>query len=339
MPATPERTSGSAPARRPPWLAWAALCCWLIAGAGAAAAQTWPSKPVKIVVPTSPGGATDTLARALAARLGESWRQPVLVENRPGANQIIGGEYVAHAAPDGYTLIVSDASTVVINPFLYRNLSYDPLTAFAPVSRLVQVPWVIAISASLPVKSVTELIDFARARPGYLSYGSFGNGSSAHICMDYFKRLQGIDIVHVPFKGSAPALTALLAGDISMMMVTPQVVEAHARSGKLRLIAAATPERIPGLLDVPTVSESGVPGYVAGTWFGMLGPAGTPADVIARIGADVGRLMREPAFREQHITGQWLIPVEDTPEQFAEFIREDAARWKKLIAAAGVSVD
>ena len=314
-----------------------AVAGWLFAGA--AMGQAWPSRPVKIVVPTSPGGATDTLARALAARLGEAWKQSVFVENRPGANQIIGGEYVARAVPDGYTLLISDASTVVINPFLYRNLSYDPLTAFAPVTRLVQVPWVMAVNASVPVKSVPELIAYARGHPGALSYGSFGAGSSANICMDYFKRLTGTDIVHVPFKGAAPSLTALLAGDISMMMVTPQIVEAHARSGKLRLLAAATAERIPGLPDVPTVAESGVPGYVAGTWFGVLAPAGTPPDVVARISAEAGRLMKEPAFLEQHITGQWLVPVSDTPAEFADYIKADAEHWKKLVAASGVSVD
>lgn len=314
----------------------AIACC--IAGT-AAFAQTWPARPVKIVVPTSPGGATDRLARLLASRLGSRWGQSVFVENRPGANQIIGGEYVAKAAPDGYTLIVSDAATYVINPFLYKNLSYNPLTAFAPVSLLVQVPWVLAVNASVPVKSVQELIALARARPGALSYGSFGAGSSANICMDYFKRLVNIDIVHVPYKGAAPSLNALLAGDISMMMVTPQVVEPHVKTGKLRLIAAATPQRLPLLADLPTISESGVPGYVAGTWFGMLAPARTPAAVVRKISADVAKIMNDPDFREKHIVGQWLIPVADTPEEFARYLEADGERWRKLVTASGVKVD
>jgi tripartite-type tricarboxylate transporter receptor subunit TctC len=309
------------------------------AGGASAFAENWPSKPVKIVVPTSPGGATDTLSRLLAARLAEMWGQPVLVENRPGANQIIGGEYVAKAAPDGYTLIVSDAATYVINPYLYKKLSYDPLTAFTPVSLLVQVPWVIAVNAAVPVRSIQELIALARAKPGSLSYGSFGNGSSAHICMDYFKQLVGINIVHVPYKGSAPSLNGLLAGEISMMMVTPQVVEPHVKTGKLRLIAAATAQRIALLPDLPTVSESGVAGYTAGTWFGMLSPAGTPADVVSKISADVAKVMNDAGFREQHIVSQWLIPVANTPQEFADYMRADSERWRKLVLASGVTVD
>jgi tripartite-type tricarboxylate transporter receptor subunit TctC len=320
------------------------LLAWSILLGGAlvsspAEAQSWPAKPVKIVVPTSPGGATDALARALAARLGDAWHQIVLVEDRPGANQIIGGEYVAKAAPDGYTLIVSDASTYVINPLLYKHLNYDPLTAFAPITMLVQVPWVVAVNASLPVHSMQELFDYARAKPGVLSYGSFGSGSSVNICMDYLKQLVHVDITHVPFKGSAPALNALLAGDISMMMVTPQIVEPHVRTGKLRLLAAATPQRIPLLPDLPTIAETAVPGYSAGTWFGMLGPAGIPADVVAKISADVGAIMSDPRFREEHLSGLWLIPAADTPREFAEYIKTDSEHWKKLVTESGVTVD
>ncbi len=316
------------------WLLWlAVLAC------ASASAQSWPAKPVKIVVPTSPGGATDTLARALGARLSEAWHQSVIVENRAGANQIIGGEYVARAPADGYTLILSDASTYVINPFLYKKLSYDPLTSFAPVSMLVQVPWVVAVNSSVPANSIQELFDLARAKPGSLSYGSFGNGSSANICMDGLKRRLGIDIVHVPFKGSAPALSALLAGDISMMMVTPQVVEPHVHSGKLKLLAAATPQRLPLLPDLPTIAETIAPGYAAGTWFGLLAPAGTPVGVVDRISADVAAVMNDAAFRKQHITGQWLIPVADTPQHFAESMKADSERWKKLVEESGVSVE
>jgi tripartite-type tricarboxylate transporter receptor subunit TctC len=306
---------------------------------GGAQADPWPAKPVKIVVPTSPGGATDTLSRALAERLGRIWNQPVVVENRPGANQIIGGEYVARAPGDGYTLIVSDASTFVINPFLYKHLSYDPQSAFAPVSLLVRTPWIIAVNAAVPARSLGELLGWAREHPGSLSYGSFGNGSSAHICMDYLKTLAGVDIVHVPFKGSAPALNALVAGEISLMMVTPLVVEPHVRTGRLRLIAAASAQRLPLLPDLPTVAESGFPGYEAYTWFGMLAPAATPEDLRNRISADVRKVMADPAFREQFIVSQWLIPADNTPDEFAAFLKSDAAHWRHLIEASRVSVD
>ena len=305
-----------------------------------AMAQTWPSRPVKLVVPSSPGGATDTLSRALSTRLPEIWGQAVIVENRPGANQIIGGDYVSKAAPDGYTLLVSDAATFVINPFLYKSLPYDPIGGFAPVTQLVQVPWVIGVNAAgVPARTIPELIALAKAKPGSLSWGTFGNGSSAHIGLEWFKRLAGVDIVHVPYKGSAPAASALLTGEISMMMVTPLVLEQHVRSGRLRLIAAATEQRLPLLPNLPTVGEQGVPGYVVGTWFGMLAPAGTPADIVSKIAADVAKVMSEPAFREQNVTGQWLIPVANTPQEFSAFLRRDYEYWKKMVETSGVKLD
>src|SRR6267143_1015611 len=215
--------------------------------------QQFPSRTVKIVVPTSPGGATDALSRQIGARLSELRGQPVIVENKPGANQIIGAEYVAKSAPDGNTLLVSDASSFVINPHLYRNMAYDGLRGFTPITVLVRL---VAVHPSVPASTFQELVAYARARPGALSYGSFGLGSSAHISVDYLKKLLGIDIVHVPYKGAGPAVTDLLGGQIQMMMVTPLLVEPHARAGKLRLLAAATRERIARLPGLPTVSES-----------------------------------------------------------------------------------
>ena len=301
--------------------------------------QGWPARPVKIVVPSSPGGATDTLSRALATRFPELWGQTVVVENRPGANQIIGGDYVSKAAPDGYTLLVSDAATFVINPFLYKSLPYDPINGFAPVSELVQVPWVLWANATVPVKNIQELIAYARANPGKLSYGSFGNGSSAHILMDWFSKLNGIDIVHVPYKGSAPAAAGLLSGETSLMMVTPLVLEQHARAGRVRMLAAASEQRIAMMPDLPTVIEQGVPGFVAGTWFGILAPAATPPELVAKISADVAKIMNDAAFREANITRQWLIPVASTPQAFSAFLRRDYNYWKKMVEASGVKVE
>jgi tripartite-type tricarboxylate transporter receptor subunit TctC len=304
-----------------------------------AGAQAFPSRSVKIVVPTSPGGATDAFSRALATRLSGIWGQAVLVENRPGANQILGADHVAKSAPDGYTLLVSDASSFVINPHLYKKLPYDGVHGFTPITVLVRFPWVIAVHASVPANTFQELVAFARANPGKLSYGSFGLGSSAHISFDYLKNLLGIDIVHVPYKGAAPAVTDLLSDRIQIMMVTPLLVEPHARAGKLRLVAAATAQRIPRLPDLPTVAESGVPGYEAGTWFALVGPAGVPGDVVSRIYTGVLKVLDDPGFREAYVTKQWFEAVGNTPEQFAEYLKSEYARWDRLIKLSRVSVE
>jgi tripartite-type tricarboxylate transporter receptor subunit TctC len=311
----------------------------LIASVPPALAQAFPSRPVRIVVPTSAGGATDSFSRAIAQRLAESWNQPVVVENRPGANQIIGADYVAKSAPDGYTLLVSDASSFVMNPHLYKKLPYDGLRSFTPITVLVRFPWVVVVHPSVPANTFQELVKLAKARPGMLSYGSFGLGSSAHISVDYLKRLAGIDIVHVPYKGAGPAVTALLTGEISMMMVTPLLVEPHARNGKLKLIAAATANRIAGLPNLPTVAESGVPGYSAGTWFALAGPAGMPREISARIYGEVMKVLNEPAFRERNVTKQWFEVVGNTPEQFADYLKAEYERWDKLIKLSGVTVE
>jgi tripartite-type tricarboxylate transporter receptor subunit TctC len=262
-----------------------------------------------------------------------------VVENRAGANQILGADFVSKSAPDGYTLLVSDASSFVINPHLYKNLPYDGVHGFTPITVLVRFPWVIAVNASVPVKTFPELVAYAKANPGKLSYGSFGLGSSAHISVDYLKNLLGIDIVHVPYKGAGPAVTDLLSGQIQMMMVTPLLVEPHARSGKLRLVAAATAQRIPGLPDLPTVAESGVPGYEAGTWFALVGPPAMPRETAAKIYVDTVKILADPAFREQYVTRQWFDAVGNTPEEFAAYIKTEYARWDRLIKLSRVSVE
>jgi len=312
---------------------------FLVVVALSAFAQPFPTRAVKFVVPASAGGATDNMARSLAARLTEIWSQPVVVENRPGATQIIGAEYVAKSAPDGYTLLVSEAATWVITPHFQRKLPFDGMRAFTPVTVLVRFPWVIAVHASVPVGSFQELVAYARAKPGALSYGSFGLGSSGHISVDYLKNLLGIDILHVPYKGAAPAVTDLLAGQIQVMMVTPLLVEPHARNGKLKLLAAATRERIPRLPDLPTVSESGVPGYEAGTWFALVGPAGMPRDVTNLLYTEVKRVMNEPAFREKYVEKQWFEVVANTPEEFSAFLKSEYDRWEKVIKLSGVKLE
>ncbi|HYR34962.1 MAG TPA: tripartite tricarboxylate transporter substrate binding protein, partial [Burkholderiales bacterium] len=278
-------------------------------------------------------------SRSIGARLSEVWNQPVIVENRPGATQIIGGEYVAKSPPDGYTLIVSDAATFIMNPILHKTLPYDGLRAFTPITLLVRFPWVVVVHPSVPANNFQELVAYARTKPGAMSYGSFGTGSSGHISVDYMKKLLGIDIVHIPYKGAGPAVTDLLAGQIQMMMVTPLLVEPHARAGKLRLIAAATPNRIPRLSELPTIAESGVPGYEAGTWFALAGPAGMPRDVTHAIYNDVKKVLNEPAFRERNINKQWFEVVANPPDEFAAFLQKDYERWEKLIRLSGIRAE
>ena len=316
------------------------LALWLLLALSLSAlAQPFPSRPVKIVVPATAGGATDSLSRAIGARLSEIWGQPVVVENKPGATQIIGGEYVAKSPPDGYTLMVSDAATFIMNPILHKTLPYDGMRAFTPITLLVRFPWVIATHPSVPGNTFQEFVAYARANPGKLSYGSFGTGSSGHISVDYMKKVLGIELVHIPYKGAAPAVTDLLGGQIQMMMVTPLLVEPHARAGKLKLIAAATPNRIPKLPDLPTVAESGVPGFEAGTWFALAGPAGMPRDVTQAIYADIKRVLNEPAFKERYIEKQWFEVVANTPDEFAAFMQQDYQRWVKLIKLSGIKLE
>jgi tripartite-type tricarboxylate transporter receptor subunit TctC len=301
--------------------------------------QSFPSRPVKLVVPSSAGGATDTFARALAPRFSDAWGQPVVVENRPGANQIIGSEAVSKSPPDGTTLLVSEASSFVMNPHLYKRLPYDALHGFTPITALVRFPWVLVVHPSVPANTFQELVAHVRAHPGQLSYGSFGLGSSGHISMDYLKRLLGLDIVHVPYKGGGPAVADLLAGQTSMMMVTPLLVEAYARAGRLKLVAAVTAQRIGALPDLPTVAESGVPGYEAGTWLAFMGPPGMARDTVARIYADTMKTLNDPAFREQHVTRQWFEVMGPAPEEFAGFLKSEYERWGRLIRLSGVSVE
>ncbi len=315
------------------------LAALLLAVAAPIAAQPFPARAVKVVVPTSPGGATDAFARALATRLSVSWGQAVVVENRAGANQILGADFVSKSAPDGYTLLVSDASSFVINPHLYRKLPYDGVNGFTPITVLVRFPWVVAVNASVPAATFQQLVALAKAEPGKLSYGSFGLGSSAHISVDYLKNLLGVDIVHVPYKGAGPAVTDLLAGRIQMMMVTPLLVEPHARAGKLRLVAAATAQRIPRLPDLPTIAESGAPGYEAGTWFALVGPPAMPRDVVAKIYADTAKVLADADFREQYVTRQWFEAVGSTPEEFSVYLKAEYARWGRLIELSRVSVE
>ncbi len=304
-----------------------------------AAAQGYPSKPVKMVVTVAAGGVIDTLARIFAPRLSAAWGQQVIVENRPGAPSIIATEYVARSQPDGYTLLVASEGPFVINPHLYTKLPYDPINDFAPVAILSTVSPVIAVHVSVPVKSVPELIAYAKSHSGSLSYGSMGSGTYSHIAMEEFKRRAGVDIVHVPYKGSAPAMTDLLAGQTSMILVNLSVVEQYVKAGKLRLIGAATPRRIASLPDLPTVSETSLPGFEANTWFGVLAPAKVPPEVVAKVHADIAKIINTPGFLEQNYGKLGLVPVPMSAEEFAHKLKTDLERWGPIIKASGAKAD
>ena len=316
-----------------------AIATLLVLASLTAAAQGYPSKPVKMIVPAAAGGVTDILARTVGQRLTELWGQPVIVENRPGAGQIIGAEAVAKSTSDGYTLIVSDSATFVINPFLYSKLPYESTRDFTPIAVLGQASPVLAVGASVGANSVQELIALAKSKPGSLSYGSMGSGAYNHISMEQLKQLAGVDIVHVPYKGSTPALNDLLAGQISVFLVNLSVVDAQAKAGKVKILAAATAKRLALRPELPTVAEAGFPGFESGTWFGILGPANLAKEIVAKVYADVTRVVGVPEFREQNITKLGLEPVSATPEQFAQLIRKDLERWGKLVKATGAKVD
>ncbi|MFM9888872.1 MAG: Bug family tripartite tricarboxylate transporter substrate binding protein [Burkholderiales bacterium] len=302
-------------------------------------AQNFPSRPVRLVVPAAAGGVTDIVARALAQELGSVWSQPAIVENRPGAAQIIGAETVAKSAPDGHTLIVSDSSAFVINPHLYRKLPYDALRDFIGIATICQIAPVLGVSASLPATTIAEFIAHAKAKAGALSYGSVGGGSYMHIAMEDFKRRTGIELIHVPYKGSTPAINALLAGEIAAFIVHVGTMEQQARAGKIKLLAFATPQRIGSHPDVPTIAESGVPGFETGTWFGVLGPSGIPRETVQQIHQAMSKLISSPGFRSQYLAKFSLEPLSLSVEKFNDLMKRDLERWGPLVKASGATVD
>ncbi|MBC8022051.1 MAG: tripartite tricarboxylate transporter substrate binding protein, partial [Burkholderiales bacterium] len=300
-------------------------------------AQTYPSKPIKIVVPYPPGGFNDTLGRTLAAKFTEAWGQPAVVENKPGANTVIGVDFVAKSPPDGYTLLVV-AFPFAVTPSLIRNMPYDTVRDFAPIALAAQSPNLLVVNPTLPVKSVGELIAAAKAKPEGLSYASTGNGSSNHISMELFKSLAGVKIVHIPYKGSAPAVTDLLGGQVHLMFDNVPNVLPHVKSGRLLALAQTGSKRSALVADIPTVAEAGVPGYEVTVWFGLVAPAGTPREIVQKLNAEVLRILAMPDVRERFLA-QGVEPVGSTPEQFGDHIRVQMAKWAKVVADAGVKAE
>lgn len=304
---------------------------------GRVLAQAYPVKPIRLVVGFTPGGGVDINARLLAAKLTEILGQPVLVENKPGAGTNIANDFVAKSAPDGYTLLINTGA-VAINMSLYKKLPFDTLRDFAPVGIFSESQNILVTSAAKPYRTVRELIEAARAKPGALSYASAGSGSTQHLGAELFKQRTGSDILHVPYKGSAPAITALIAGEVDMVFINVPAISAHVKSGRLRPLAALGPQRSAQLPDVPTLKEAGVDGIELVLWYGVLAPTGTPRPIIEKLSAAIAT-----AARSNDLAGKLLEqgaePVGSSPEAFAAVLRDEVARWSAVIKASGIQVD
>jgi tripartite-type tricarboxylate transporter receptor subunit TctC len=306
-------------------------------GSSLAAAQSWPEKPVKIVSVNPPGGGNDLTARILAKALEPLLGQPVLVDNKPGASGQIASQAVASSAPDGYTLLLA-AATHGTNPSLYPRLPYDTLNDFAPVGMAARMPIYLIVSPDLPVKSVDALVSYAKANPARLSFGSAGNGTAPHLALELFKQKHGLDIAHIPFKGSAPAMTSILGGHTQGGFETFNVFAPHAKAGKVRVLAVATPERTPQAPEVPTLMELGSGGFEAFAWFALLAPAGTPQAVLTRLNTELNKILAQPDVEEQYRT-MGLISGGGSPEELGVFIRDDIAKWAEVIKKGAISID
>jgi tripartite-type tricarboxylate transporter receptor subunit TctC len=311
------------------------------AGAGAAmpsASSTWPGRPVRIIVPFPPGGAIDALGRLLAQHFAEAWGQPVVVENRAGAGGLIGTEAAARAAPDGLTLAMGAVSTHAINPAIYRRMPYEPLRDFAPIAPVAIVPNLLVVHPGLGVNTVAELVALAQSRPGQISYASAGAGTTLHIACELFQSLTKTDLIHVPYKGSGPAVTDVVGGRVPVMCDSITSAQPHVRAGRLRALGVTSATRSATMPEVPTLAEAGVSGYEMNPWFGLFAPAGTPAAVVARIHADVTRTLARPEVRERLMT-IGAEPMRGTPEQFAAMIRADLDKWGRLVKSAGITAE
>lgn len=298
----------------------------LLLASAAAFGQAFPSRPVRIVVPFPPGGGADTLTRIMEPRLVAIWRQPVIVENRPGASGSIGADFVARSVPDGLTLLMSSTA----------SLTQKNVDQFAPISLVSASPYVVTANPKVAALNIRELIALAKSQPGKLSFASSGTGAASHLSAELFKSMAGVDLLHVPYKGTGQAVTDLLAGHVNLMFAPAQTVMPYVREGRLRALALTGSKRSDALQDLPTVAESGLPGYEAVGWFGLLAPAATPRAIVAKISADANQVLAEREVREKML-GLGADPAGDTPEEFARFIRDDQAKWAKLMREAGIT--
>ena len=313
-----------------------ALVC-VVASQTTARAQDYPSRPIKLVLPQPAGGAVDLIARTLGERLAEQMKQPVIVENMPGANGSLAGAAVARAAPDGHTLFMAIDSNLVVNPTLYKNLNYDPFRDFAAIGVVARLYTVLVANPKVPFNNVQELIAYAKAHPNKLNYAGIGVGSGMHLGMELFKFMTKTEINHVPYRGTAPAVTAVVAGEVEMMLTGPQAAKSMSEGGQLKLLAVASPKRLATMPDVPTVDEQGVKGYELAAWFGLLAPGGTPKPIVERLSTEVTKAVHDARFSER-MTAQALQVVGSTPDAMLAEMRDDTSKWSALIKATGISI-
>ncbi|MDB5941975.1 MAG: hypothetical protein JWQ13_1541 [Ramlibacter sp.] len=290
----------------------------------------WPNKAVRFVVPYPPGGLADAFARALADGLSERLKQPVVIDNKPGGSLIIGTDLVAKAAPDGYTILLGSASSLAINVGAFKKLSYDPARDFAPISLAFRTPLMLMVAPSIPANNVRELIAYGRANPGTLSYASLGHGSTLHLSGELFKSLAGIDVAHIPYKGTTTAIPDLMTGRVSMMFDGGALLP-QAREGKVKMLAVTSAKRVPGLPDVPTMAESGVAGYELDLWFGVVAPTGTPASIVERLSREIVEVEKQPAFRNRLASFAQIQYDTSTPAEMANIMRKDIQMWGRLL--------
>jgi tripartite-type tricarboxylate transporter receptor subunit TctC len=311
----------------------------MLALGGASATQLdYPNRPIRLVVPFPPGGGADTLARTIMPKVEQALGQPIVIENKAGAGGNVGAEAVAHATPDGYTLLYGTNGTHAINQSLYRNLRFDPVKDFEPVSRMTSIAALLIVNPKFPVTSVTELVSYAKAHPGKVNFASAGNGTTSHLAGELFKTMADIDIVHVPYRGGALAVTDLMAGEVQMMIDVMPNAYPLAKDGRVRGIAVSTLTRYPGTPEYPTIAESGLPGFEASAWDGIFAPAGTPAPIIAKLNAAIRTALEDPQVAES-LRGRGALPVPCTPDEFARHITQSAEKWARAVRASGAKID
>ena len=303
-----------------------------------AAFAHYPVKPVHIVVPYPAGGAVDAFARVLSQKLSELWGQQVVVDNRPGASTMIGAEQVAKSPADGYTLLLTAELTLVTVPHLHEKIPYDPLKDFAPITALVSATQALVVNPSLAINTVKDLLALAKTKPGELTYGSFGIGSTGHLNMEMLQAMTGVRFNHIPYNGAGPAMNDVIGGHIGFMFAALSIVKGNVNAGKLRMIGVGSDHRSKEFPEVPTLAESGVPGFEAKSWFGLVAPAGTPPDIIRKINQDVTKVISAPEFSKEYLTAQGLEPILGTPDQFAAFIRTETVKWGKVVKEADIKV-
>ena len=303
-----------------------------------AMAQDYPSKPVTLVVPFAPGGSSDVISRFVGQKLSEMWKQSVIIDNKAGGGGQIAMSGVARAAPDGYTLILGHIGTLAVNPSMFEKLSYDYKKEFKPVAMLAVVPSAIAVNPALPINNVKDLIAYAKANPGKLNYGSAGNGSAGHLAMEYFKDITKVDAQHVPYKGTGPMLTDLLSGQTQITYNGVLSLVPHAKAGKLRVIAVGSPKRLAILPDAPTIDESGFPGFETSQWYGVLAPAATPPAIIAKLNADINKVLAE-ADIQKRLADDGAVAGSGSPEAFGSYIDAEEKRWGAVVKKAGIKPD